>query len=101
MINIFKKLFKAKEKKDEYIEIASFKHLQSFFNQVGRKRLIDSLPENDNKQKLTEVINQGYLALNERTKSKKAKNAINQRFLLGLTKIYLDHGKNIKLKQKK
>ena len=101
MKNIFKSLFKTKEKKVEYISVPSFELLQLLFNQIGRKRLIESIPSGENRDKLIDVINEGYLALNDKTRPKKAKNSVNQRFILGLMKIYLDYGKNIKIKQKK
>ena len=101
MKNIFKALFKPKQKEIEYVSVPSFKILQSFFNQVSRKRLIKVIPNNEDKEKLTNIINEGYLALNAQGKQKKAKNAVNQRFVIGLMKIYLDYGKNIKIKQKK
>lgn len=100
MKNIFKALFKPKKKRIEYTSVPSFVVLQSFFNQISRKRLIEALPNDDNKEKLTDIVNEGYLALNSKGKPKKAKNAVNQRFILGLMKIYLDYGKNIKIKQK-
>ena len=101
MKNIFKRLFGKEEKKVEYIHVPSFNVLQAFFNQVGRKRLIKALPDDKNKERLTELINEGFLAVNNKGKPRKATHAISKRLILGLTKIYLNHGKKIKIRQKK
>jgi uncharacterized protein YsxB (DUF464 family) len=101
MKNIFKNLFKRKKKEDEYEHVPSFRVLQSFFNQVGRKRLIKALPDDKNKQRLTELVNEGFLAIDDNGRPKKATHTVNERFILGLTKIYLTYGRKIKIKQKK
>jgi len=101
MKNIFKKLFGREEKKVEYIHVPSFNILRDFFNQVGRKRLIKALPDDKNKERLTELINEGFLAVNNKGRPQKATQAINKKLILGLTKIYLNHGKKIKIRQKK
>ena len=101
MKNIFKKLFQKEKKKEEFVDVPSFKILRSFFNQVGRKRLIEALPNDEKKAKLTELIHEGFIAINSNTKQKQAKHLVDERLILGLTKIYLTYGKKIKIKQKK
>ena len=98
---MFKNLFRRKKPKEEFIYVPSFKILQSFFNQVGRKRLIEALPDNEDKERLTDLINKGFIAINKNGRPKKATERVNERLILGLMKIYLDNGKKIKIKQKK
>lgn len=97
-MNFFKKLFKKKSKPPAK-EIVSFLEFRAVMNNISRKKIISLLPEN-NKEKLIQIVNEGYKSLNYDRHVNKDQVKIHNRNILSLINIYLLYGKNIKIIKK-